>query len=172
MDRHGRPEVQILKGKTVEDKLKSVENVMRRLMRRGGNRTAVVIPPIPISGYSAGGKGVISKQLFPVSGRISHVYINIDEIKQDEGRRVNSTDIDITLKGSKYTKGVSMTVKAGKFDGSVDVYVEAGDQFTISSSEDISGLSYALLFIVDKEKCDVSSVIADVEKEMVEKVIG
>ena len=50
-DRHGRPEVQILKGKTTEEKLQSVERVLRRVMRKTNKYATVVIPPVPISGY-------------------------------------------------------------------------------------------------------------------------
>ena len=169
-DRHGRPEVQILKGKTTEEKLQSVERVLRRVMRKTNKYATVVIPPVPISGYVHRGEmGVIAKQLFPVSGKIVSVYLDLDKIVAPEGKKIGYTEVGINLKGSMYSKGVMLQMKVGRFNKEVDIDVSAGDQFIMSTTEIIEGLSYAMLFVPNREVCKVEEVLLEkIDSSMVD----
>lgn len=142
----------ILKGKTVEEKLKSVELILNRISRKLGTKVIGLVPVSPIffHSHAPAEGGVIARIVFPASGVITKVAFHVDK----RGKRPFKIRVD--LMNDNLGTEISKTVQVARLTelATLDVKVDAGDRAEITyipTAEDevLHDIWMSLLYQVD-----------------------
>ncbi len=154
-----------------EKRLKHLEIVTQRLMRRASKRTVALITPYPISNAVFGEKveGPILRYMFPCDGKVTKGFIRLGE-KPKKG-----VDLEVRLfnDATATMKGFTLTRKSLSIEPNIPV--TAGDCLEISliSSEDVvTEVWVSFLWKPEVKDVEVKSyLIEDLENDIQEKLL-
>ena len=111
-----------------EDRLKNLEIVTKRLMRRAHKKIVGIVTPYPISSAVTGDKveGTILKYMFPCDGKITKGMIRLE----NKPKKWVSINIKIFNDSTSAIKGFMLEKKAMAIEPDLDIL--AGDCMEIS----------------------------------------
>ncbi len=166
----------ILKGKTVEEKLKSVELLFNRLSRKLGNKVIGVMPISPIFHfvYAPGDGGVIARIVFPASGVITKLAFHVDR----RGKRPFKIKIDLLNDVTGIEASRTVTVKHTTEIASLDIPVDAGDRAlvtyipTADEDENVRGIWFSMLYQIEPKSLRTHTFLLDELAAMIEKDVN
>lgn len=138
---------QIIKGNTIEEKIKSIERVLWNYKARLSTKVIGIIPPIPIfeNLEVVGEDGIVTQKLFPLSGTIIRACMAIREYE-------GTGSVMFTIASQGVEKGSSSTFETRKhlLIEDIGLIVEVGDLVTlrVDSPERVRGVFLGILFEV------------------------
>lgn len=152
-----------VRGHTIEEQIQSIDNILSAGARRGERQKACVVPsliPISMCASQVTPNQVLTKFLFPVSGRISSVASHLYGAKH--------LMVDIELNSLKGKMSEILSIPEGKkIEQAADIKIEAGSLLTVTavdvdrpSDPSWIGLeiALALTFIADLTQADLTRV--------------
>jgi len=121
---------QFVKGRTVDEKLKSIDSQFNWFSKRLGKYVVGILPPIPIFEFvdSVPDDGVILRRMFPSDGAIPKGVMYVDEFTDKKQSLTVTVRVDGMLGGSdaKFeTKQKMLIVEP-------NLPIKAGDRLTVS----------------------------------------
>jgi len=154
----------------MESRIKKLEVVTERLMRRARKKATGLITPYPISNAVIGEKveGTILRYMFPCEGTIVKGMVRFNK----KPKQWNSINIKVFGDTNSFIKG--FTVEKKKMAVALELNVEAGDCMEIavkSSSEDtVEEVWISFLWVpAVKEVTAKSFLIAELENDLLER---
>jgi len=137
-----------VKGKTAEEKFKSINVTLRHFSRRLGRTVIGLVPSAPVFEFVfvPESDGVVLKRIFPVRGKITRSCIFV---ANHEGK--GKTVFDVLVESGNKTVGDSFEVGKEPMLFNLDTPVNGGDRWTLSvrDPEKISGIWIGFLYEVD-----------------------
>lgn len=135
----------IIKGETLEEQMKSVDVILKRMFKRLHKTVVGVITPFPISGYAQDSTDrVILRYMFPTDGKITVGGAFIEVIPKD--------GVDIYTNIHRGDSVISRTLWTNKRYVLIepDVDILAGDRLVVSvvpkSGGEVSGIWISFLW--------------------------
>jgi hypothetical protein len=152
--------VKIVKGKTTNEKLDSIDLILSRLTKREKKHAYAMISPIPISSYTEIIAGPLLKYMFPAAGVVSDILIYV-EVMPKAGINLTATLASGTgaISKNSFTKK-QLSIADSDFD------VIAGDRITVEvekvkDEEIVSGIWIAFLWTPSKASIEVKQFLLD-----------
>lgn len=98
-------ERKIVRGKTIEEQIASIDHALVSLRRRSGGMIVGVVPPIPIMIHclAPGAEGDVAKVMLPFAAKIKSIYVYIGSKEVDEINFVLSYKLggnEVTTRGA------------------------------------------------------------------------
>ena len=138
----------IISGETTEEKFKSLENILGKILRRSRKHTVTIMPSIPLffSAKSVPADGIIFDWLFPTDGVITKVCLAVGHYETQDP--VKFTASINGIKGGQYK---SFETKKRVVVDELNLPVTAGDRLTFrvpdeTQRESVSGIWVSFLF--------------------------
>jgi len=144
----------------MEDRVKKLEKIVERLMRRSKKRASIIIPPSSISHVVAGIdiQGVIFRHMFPCDGTVykgvvrldhapkKHIFLSV-RLFDDE----DSQSVGFSIGSKIVSKDIGIAIKEGDC---LEVTIEPGDEI-------ITELWLSFTFIPTLKDSDAKSFLID-----------
>jgi hypothetical protein len=115
-------ERKLIRGKTTEQKLDSIDKILQSFQRRLGNKVVGIIPPVPIlhSTRTVPEDGLVFAAIIPLNGIVTTLCFSLIMAK----RKTETFDITLTRPdGSTHTKGVVCRKPVEVFQPGINVSV-------------------------------------------------
>ena len=141
---------QVIKGKNVEEKIKSIEKVLKSYRTRLSTKVIGIIPPIPIfeNVDKVGESGIIIQRLFPLPGTITKACLMIKEYEDNKG-------VTFTISSEGPVVGIKKSFETRKhlLVENVNLSVNVGDLVTLKVEEPhkVRGVFLGAVFEVTME---------------------
>ena len=166
----------VLKGRTVEEKLKSAELLFNRLSRKLGNKVIGVMPISPIFhfAYAPGDGGVIARVVFPASGVITKLAFHVDR----RGKRPFKIRIDLLNDITGVEASRTVTVKHTTEIASLDIPVDAGDRALITyvptteEDEQVREIWFSMLYQIEPKSLRTHTFLLDELSSLIERDVN
>jgi hypothetical protein len=112
----------------MEDRVKKLETITGRLMRRSGKTAVAMTPPIPISYVVSGDdiKGIIFKYMFPCSGVVKSGLVKLDH------KPKKHASLSVRLFDDSDSQTIGFSINTPISSKSIDISVNAGDCLEVS----------------------------------------
>ena len=157
-----------VKGKTVDEKFKSINATLKHFSRRLMSVVVGVVPSSPVYNFVfiPASDGIILRTIFPVAGKIVKSAIFVGN-KETKGPAVFVATID-NESGSVNRR---FEVKAKPLIFDLDTPIAAGDRLTlrVEEPESVSGIWYAFLYEAELRSMTKKTFAIDQFEKMVEE---
>lgn len=154
----------------MEDRVKKLETITTRLMRRARKKATGLITPYPISNAAFGEKveGVILRYMFPCDGSIVKGMVRFSE----KPKKWHSVNIKVFGDTNSYIKGFMVEKK--KMSVEPNLPVSAGDclEISLTSSTEDTAKEVWISFLWTpsiKEVTAKSFLISELENDLLEE---
>ena len=141
-----------VKGRTADEKFKSINATLRHFSRRLETTVVGLVPSAPVFEFIfiPSSDGVVLRRVFPVAGRITKSCIFVAG-HEGKGPTVFDALIESNDKTSRRTVGSSFEVGMEPLLFDLDAPVKGGDMWTLSvrEPEKIRGIWIGFLYEVD-----------------------
>lgn len=139
-------DMKIIKGKTTEEQMKSVDVILNRFSRRLHKTVTGVLSPYPISNYTQSPvNGVVLKYMFPINGRILLGCVFIEDMPK------SGVDIYAVVHTEEGHKGETFFAKKQSILIRPNIDVVAGSRLVLSvmpkAEEQVSGIWVSFLWV-------------------------
>ena len=142
----------IIKGRTEEEKFKSIELILNRMSRKLGNKVIGILPISPLFHFceAPATGGEIAKIVFPASGLITKAAFHVDR----RGKKPFKIRIDLLNDSLGVEMSKTVTISHLTEISTLDVRVAEGDRAVITyiptiEDEVIHGIWFSLLYQID-----------------------
>lgn len=138
----------VLEGDT-DAKLKQVETVINRLIRRVNyTKAASYLTNFGIHGYveKTGEDGIVFRDMIPIGGRISYVYLYIEKIVGQSTDKDKRVELVVGIEQKEQiglSKGIF--VKEGAQEAPVGLDIKGGARMIVKTSKPLDGVWYGLV---------------------------
>ena len=157
----GENKMKLIKGETLEEQMKHVDTILKRMSMKLHKTITGVITPFPISGYVSNPiDKVVLRYMFPADGKITVGGTFIESIPKegiDIYLNIHRVDGNIDSK-SIFVKKQSVMIKP-------DVDVFCGDRLVISidskGGESVSGVWTSFLWVPNIRDSEVKKFLID-----------
>jgi hypothetical protein len=151
----------------VDSKLKQLDLITKRLMRRTHKRVVGMITPYPISNATFGDKveGVILRYMFPCEGVLSKGMIKVDK------KTKKSITIDLKIFGDSGSSSKGFFVDKKTFSFDLNISISSGDCLEIlltnDSEESLTEVWISLLWTPTTKSIESKSfLIEELENDL------
>lgn len=149
-----------LTGQTTEDKLKHVETILRRMLKRTPIKATVLIPPTPFCVYvsDVSESGLLGRWVVPVAGKLSTLHLYVGFVQE----KIKPTLV-ITVRNKGKGSVASMEYKEGAntMDLSIDVAAGMYVELVTDNPTEVREISLGMLFEPEVSKAKKHAVVLD-----------
>ena len=163
-----------VRGRTIEEKLKSVELILRRMSRKMSNKVIGILPASPVFeyAYAPDSEGVVMRRLFPASGRITKVGIAFDNKGKKAVKLTFSVENSIALRSFSS----SFMIKKMADILEVDFEIKAGDKITVQvvseEEEKVEGVWIGFIYEIALKDLNQKEFVLEELERMVEEEVN
>jgi len=149
----------IIKGETVEEKMKHLNVLLKRMSKRLHKTVVGVITPFPISGYAKDiADSAVLRYMFPASGKITVGGMYVENMPKD--------GIDIYTNIHRGELVISREIWTNKKYVLIDPDAEilAGDRLVVSvvsKGGDVSGIWVSFLWVPEVKDSEIKQFLID-----------
>jgi len=160
----------IIKGETIEDKMKHLNVLLKRMYRKLQKTVTGIITPFPISGYAKDPvDSVVLRYMFPASGKITVGGAYIENMPKE--------GIDIYTNIHRGDSVLSSSIWTNKKYALInpDVEILAGDRLVVSvvpKGGDVSGIWASFLWVPKVEDSEIKQFLIDDLERIGEENVG
>lgn len=158
-----------VKGKTVEEKFKSINTTLKHFSRRLQKFIIGVIPSAPVFDFvmAPASDGVVMRRIFPAEGRITKGVVFVAEGKKISLVATMENVGSSASKGFQLRKGIPLAMD-------LDIKVNIGDRLTFSvspESEDVRGIWIGFLYEPSVRDLGKTKFMVEQFENMIEEVV-
>ena len=160
-----------LRGRNVDEKLKSVETILGRMSRKMSNKVIGILPASPVFefAYAPDSEGVVMRRLFPASGKITKVGISFD----DKGKKAIKLTFSVENSIALRSFSSSFMIKKMADVLKVDFEIKAGDKITVQvvpeEEEKVEGIWIGFIYEIALRDLNQKEFVLEELERMVDE---
>ena len=165
----------VIKGRNLDEKVNSIETVLRRMSRKMSSKVLGILPVSPVFefAYAPDEEGIVMRRFFPASGKITKVGIAFDNKGKGPVKLTFSVENNITLRSFSSS---FMIKKIADVIG-VDFDIIPGDKITVKAvpekeEEKVEGIWIGFIYEIALKELNQKEFVLEELERMVEEEVN